>query len=545
MKKTEKRTPEEILASAVKVAFYGRVSTSEQRVDSQQKNIVTDYLAQHGQVLGADSEYEDEISAYSKGYEERENFPRLLQDLEDGLFDAVVVSDRDRISRQTSEHFKLRDKLEKLGIPIVIASRNELYQQDDLIRNLIEDSLTKFESDTISNRTKSALRTLRDKQAYLGGRPPFGYRTEKIEEIRKGKRDYRVVGFTPIAEQIEQVKQIFQLYRKHHTLTNIANELERKEGKSETDSKEEKKVWTSNKIKNILLNPIYTGNLVYNRYSEEKGAVFKPIEEWVWYPCKLIADPILPMEEWLYCWHLYTSREKHDRHTNSSFYLNHMLRCHCGEKMLGKDQRTNQKGKSGVYGYRYYICQNQTCREKIMADELHYMVIGKVFHHCLTPTYVGEIVKANLQQELYEKRKSIETLSQVIHEEEAFLISLNRLQSKVETKDILLHDSSNPQALAYLISKRLSEERIEQGRRMTKRLQKDEEIIKKLVDDHDKLEKQMRAFTEKPHWTKLSHYEIRKLLLIAVVSCRLTASNRVSLTLRKEEEEEIDVKGLK
>ncbi|MFF2878160.1 recombinase family protein [Gottfriedia sp. NPDC057991] len=540
MKKTEKRTPEEILASANKVAFYGRVSTSEQRVDSQQKDLVIEYLAQHGQVLGADSNYEDVKSAYSKRYEEREHFSRLLNDLEDGVFDAVVVSDRDRISRQTSEHFKLRDKLEKLGVPIVIASRNELYQHDDLIRNLIEDSLTKFESDTISNRTKSALRTLRDKQAYIGGRPPYGYQTKKIKEVRKGKIEEMVDEFEPITEQIVNVKQIFERYRQHQTLTSIANELESEEGTSE------KKVWTSNKVKNILLNPIYTGNLVYNRYSEEKGVVFKPIEEWVWYPCEFIAEPILSMEEWLYCWHLYTSREKHDRHTNSSFYLNHVLTCHCGEKMLGKDQRTNQKGKSGVYGYRYYICQHRTCREKILADELHYMVMAKVFHHCLTPTYVGEIVKENLLQELHEKRKSIQNLSQVIEEEEAFLISLNRSQTNVETKDILLHESSSPQALAYLISKRLSEERIEHGRVMTKRLQKDMETINKLVSDHNKLEKQIRAFIDKMHWTKLLHYEIRKLLLFAVVSCRLTARNRVSLTLRKEEEEEeFDVNGLK
>ena len=98
------------------------------------------------------------MSATKKSFSKRPKLKELLQEVKEENIDAIVVSDYDRLSRQPKEHDALRKLFQRLNIPVVIASKNQLYTTDDIIRNIIEVGLSKLETDNMSTRIRHSLK---------------------------------------------------------------------------------------------------------------------------------------------------------------------------------------------------------------------------------------------------------------------------------------------------------------------------------------------------------------------------------------------------
>ncbi|WP_026583986.1 recombinase family protein [Bacillus sp. J33] len=529
-KKGKKKTVEEVLSEAQRIAFYGRVSTEKQEVENgQQTEKVDQFLSRYQKNRSKD--FTDTKSAYSKSYTDRDDFLQLLIALEKKEFDAVVVSDRDRLSRQTDEHFKLREELNRLGVPVVIASRSEFYDSEDFIRNLIEDALTKMESDNISARTKAAMKSMKERDEYIGGQPPYGYKTVREKQTEK-------VFFLPIPEQMEKVRIIFSLFKKSETFSGIAKMLA-------IDSPSEK--WNASKVKGIITNPIYTGFMVYNRYTVADGKrIFTPISDWRWIKPPITGvEQIVKYEDWWYCWHKYTSlRVKKPRYLSTSFYLSDLAVCQCGEYFIGKDQRTNINGRGKIYGDRYYICSNQMCKRKVPADKLHDLVLDTVFKLPSRKDLVEGEMKQLISDEIRNQEELVASYKKKLQREENNLSLIEGYEIKEGLSDRLLYESENNKLLAYLVSKSDSEDKVKRFRELLKNHETLLERLKDILSNDSVIVEKVEGFFGSGEWQSLSSAEIRSLALMMVESCLITSDNKVHLKVKTLPPDHLNLWGL-
>ncbi|MDR7074678.1 recombinase family protein [Fictibacillus barbaricus] len=536
--KKEILSVDEIIKNAERIAFYSRVSTKEQekeKDEGQQYGKVSDFLNRYDKTVNDDAKFSDTGSAYSKPFTERKNLEALLHAVENKEFDAIVVSDRDRLSRQTEEHFQLRLLLEKIGVPVVIASRGELYDSEDFIRTLVEDALTRLESDNISTRTKATLKSLLDREKYIGGAPPYGYEPI-VDDVKKVKKEQKVVRFKPVHKELSNVKKVFHLYKKSETFSSIANTL---------NKKNPPKKWTATRVKEIITNPIYTGHLVYNRY-EKESRNFAPIEQWKWFKCSFIQEKgiVISEEDWWYCWHKYTkTKDKRPRFLNTSFYMNDLLRCYCGGLMMGRDKRTNLNRKKGkkVYGFRYYICPK--CKEKIKADVLNNLVLDLIFKMTAPKDLTIREVKKMIAAEIVAKEIEILQLKNDIQYEKNNLNVLKMFEKNGDKKDGMLLDSEQHDLLAYLLSKADSEGKLKSYKVDLPQM---EEACRKLKEIHDmdgNIEGWVDLFFRYKRWKSLTNLEIRNLVLLLIEECSLITSTKVKLKIKSLLPETLDLSG--
>lgn len=342
----------EQLQSAKKIGVYQRVSKEGQE-HARQDEIISQYLKNVENVETQD--FKDTISATKRSFSKRPQLQELLQEVKEENIDAIVVSDYDRLSRQPKEHDALRKLFQRLNIPVIIASKNQLYTTDDIIRNIIEVGLSKLETDNMSARIRHSLKEKLKNGKWRGGIVPYGF-------VAMGEgEEKRLVA---VDEKIEIVKKIFDSYSTSGTFNSIARELNNKCDKHESKQKK----WTANKVKYIITNPIYMGVYAYHRCNEKGGPIFKERKEWkVAEETNIIVEPPITKEQWEYCWKKYNQlKSKAPKFANTSFYLKGIFRCMCstcnGAFFHTKDQRNSKKR-----GRRWYI---GNCGRKVKASEV-------------------------------------------------------------------------------------------------------------------------------------------------------------------------------
>lgn len=524
-------TAQDVIKNAQNIAFYGRVSTGEQELDGQQVQTVQRYLEKFNKIIANDYDDGDVGTAYSKPYTKRSKMRDLLDDLESGKYDALIVSDRDRLSRQIDEHYLLREKFNELDIPVVIASQNDLYTStESFLKNLIEDALTKMESDNISVRTKAALRTMLQKEMYIGGHPPFGY--EMLKDDNKDEDKRKVIAFVENVEKLSIVREMFSDYKHGGTFTSITNQLKRKYPGT---------TWTVTKVRSILLNPIYAGVFFYNRYEYKgKKRSFKSIDQWIALPKKSmeIESTATTLEDWWYCWQKYEfQKDKPPRYFDTSFYFNDLISCSCGttEKLVGKDGRTSGK----KYGKTWYLCRS--CKVKIPAEVLH----TKFFNLLFCMPRPDDLILRELKQDIQKKLKTIDAnltkFHSSINTENKNLELLKQHQPDYKEEDLLLKELKE-EVIAYYLSKTHSDETVKSTQQQIRTLEKQAIELKRMFNNDSLLEEVIAAHFTTPNWRDLENRILRNIALFIVDECRVLNKNELLLKIKSLSPEMLTLK---
>jgi DNA invertase Pin-like site-specific DNA recombinase len=118
----------------------------------------------------------------SGGTLERPAVKRLLQDIESGLVDVVVVYKIDRLSRSLMDFAKLVDVFEANQVTFVSVTQsfNTTTSMGRLTLNVLL-SFAQFEREVIGERIRDKFAASRKKGMWMGGHPPLGY------EVRERK----------------------------------------------------------------------------------------------------------------------------------------------------------------------------------------------------------------------------------------------------------------------------------------------------------------------------------------------------------------------
>jgi site-specific DNA recombinase len=483
----DKKTVEDLLLEVKNPAVYQRVSTNEQETKRQQK-ILGEYIQKRNLTVSDDHTFVETESAYRTDFQNRKKFMKLLEAAEQKEIDSIIVSNADRISRQTLEHFKLRKLFGELNIPVIIASNDQIYAKSDidqLVQQLIEDGMTKLESDNISVRTKDTLKTMKSKGKYAGGGIPYGYKPVKHSTKRNNKRMIKVHNFEQIDDEIMVIKRIFNMFQGAESFRSIAKVLseeradKRAEELKDSSLKKSRETWTERKVRGIITNPFYTGHLVYNRTQHNRGGhTYKPIEEWEWVRCDWINDPPISKKQWLACWEKFQGlKDTAPYHYSTSFCLTGKLVCHCGKKMRGKDQRTKSKKTGEKCGYRYYIC---ACGTKVKEDSIHAGFLSYFYALEYPLTSIVTDVNKRFVEEWAVKKKYINKLKDSIKKDEEILLKLKMFDLNNKMKKNDLNDSD------FVEIKVESEEKLtEEEKEEEKKLLEEEKTKKKTKENLD------------------------------------------------------------
>jgi DNA invertase Pin-like site-specific DNA recombinase len=168
-------------ARIVRCAIYARKSTEEglaqpfNSLDAQRESAEAYISSQrHMGWIALERRYED--GGYTGANLERPALRALMEDIESGQVDCVVVYKVDRLSRSLLDFARLIGVFEERGVSLVSVTQ-QMNTTDSLGRLTLNIllSFAQFERELIAERTRDKMRAARRKGKWLGGHPVLGY----------------------------------------------------------------------------------------------------------------------------------------------------------------------------------------------------------------------------------------------------------------------------------------------------------------------------------------------------------------------------------
>lgn len=230
------------------VVGYIRQSTVIQKsLDAQEEALLKEAKKRHHQVVHI---FSDKVSGKNL---DRVGMQQLKQVLLEKQVNYLYVWRMDRISRNTSDMLKFYDFCQSCGVKIISIA--------DPI-NQATETMTRFHISVIGSVAEMQRELLREnklegnRQKHSQGLPlsaqvAYGYRyKDKLMEINQ--------------EEAKIVEKVYELYLEGYGYRKICNLL------NEANFLFKGKVFKSNQVRNILVNPVYTG-VIDNHFGIVKG----------------------------------------------------------------------------------------------------------------------------------------------------------------------------------------------------------------------------------------------------------------------------------
>lgn len=248
----------------IRCAIYTRKS-SEEGLDQDfnsldaQREACSAYISsqkQEGWVL-LDRGYDD--GGLSGGTMNRPALQRLLQDVDEGLVNQIVVYKIDRLTRSLTDFAKLVDWLDRQDTSFVSVTQsfNTATSMGRLTLNVLL-SFAQFEREVTAERIRDKIAASKKKGMWMGGMVPLGYRASG----RKLEID---------PEEAETVAKLFELYLEFGTVTAVkaqADVLGLATRKRTTKSGKVfgGKPFDVSHLHAILTNPVYCGKIRHKKH---------------------------------------------------------------------------------------------------------------------------------------------------------------------------------------------------------------------------------------------------------------------------------------
>jgi site-specific DNA recombinase len=221
-----------------------------------QRQTIEAFIAsrQHEGWAALPEHYDD--MGFTGGNMERPALERLLDDVQQGRIDCIVVYKLDRLTRSLVDFARLVDIFDAHGIGFACATQ-ELDTTNPMGRLALNVllSFAQFERGIIADRIRDSVRArLRHGEWAIGG-APLGY------ELHRGNP--RLV---PNDDEAERVRSIFALYLEHQSTIRVADELNRRGWHSgrriaANGHMRGGKPFSPSTVSYVLGNPVYIGKV--------------------------------------------------------------------------------------------------------------------------------------------------------------------------------------------------------------------------------------------------------------------------------------------
>lgn len=363
-----------------KAALYCRLSKEDDNKDDtsesikNQETMLREY-AQQENLNDFHVYVDDGISGTTS---DREDFQRMLADIEAGKINMVVTKDMSRLSRDYIDAGHLLERyFPERGVRYIslldgIDTGTDSSNNDSApFKALFNDWYAK----DISRKISSVKHDKQDKGLFIGGKPAFGYMKHPTQK--------NIIIIDEPAAEI--VRYIFKLAVEGKSCREIAKTLNLEEiptpatyAKINLDPKRKgpySGLWSTERISFMLQNEVYIGNMVQGRMKKvsykSKKCLKLPPEDW-----KVVEgthEPIIDEETFVKVGELIKSRDRTRQRTHD-FLLKGIIYCYeCG-KPLGVIMRT-MADKRQVLSFACRTYQRFTTNS---ACTLHYINVDTV-----------------------------------------------------------------------------------------------------------------------------------------------------------------------
>ena len=367
---------------------YARLSQedgdkSESDSIRNQKELIRNFLKNHPEIK-LKKEYADD--GYSGTSFDRPDFRRMMQDVEEGVINCIIVKDLSRFGRNYIETGQYMEQiLPQKGIRLI--SVNDHYDSfaeqsasDQIMlpfKNLINDAYCR----DISLKIRSSLDAKRKKGDYVGASFPYGY--------RKAKGNKNQLEVDPEAAAV--VRRIFRMKMDGKGNGKIADLLNREGVPAPHDYKKNmdpekhyapgflpngKSSWNIHSVSRILTNEVYVGTMVQgkSRKVNYKTKKIVPVDEAEWIRVERCHEAIIGRREFEIVQRLMMADTRVSPGQEEIFLFSGLLRCgNCGAP-LGRRNVT-----SGSRHYIYYGCYSDRkkirCPGVIIREETLYKAV--------------------------------------------------------------------------------------------------------------------------------------------------------------------------
>ncbi len=363
-------------AKCVRCAIYTRKSTEEglsqefNSLDAQRESAVAYIASQKNEGWSCVPDRYDD-GGFTGGNMDRPALKRLMDDIEAGKIDCVIVYKVDRLSRSLMDFARLMALFDRKGVSFVSVTQqfNTTHSMGRLTLNILL-SFAQFEREIISERTRDKIASARRKGKYQHGKPILGYDFVPAPAPFTGRR--LVVNKT----EAERVRRIFELYLEAGSILRVADECNSRGWTT--------KSWTTTAgrtvgnrefdktiISRLLRNPLYVGKVPHN------GAVYNGEHE------AIVEDDLFRRVQA----RLKLAGERGGAGVKNSTgaLLGGLVRCKgCGCAM-SPSSASKKKPDGTRTRYRYYVCSNAVKRGR---------------QHCAAPSLPGPALDAFVLEQL-------------------------------------------------------------------------------------------------------------------------------------------------
>ena len=216
--------------------------------------------------------YDD--GGYSGGTMERPGLQRLLDDVDAGKVNVIVVYKVDRLTRSLADFAKIVEALDAKGVSFVSVTQqfNTTTSMGRLTLNILL-SFAQFEREVTGERIRDKIAASKKKGMWMGGMVPLGYNLE-------GRK------LVPNPKESQLVCRIFSLYLQLGCVRKLAKELDREKIRSKvwitrTGARLGGVAFARGALYDLLRNRLYIGEIRHRDKwyrGEHKGIV--PLELW-------------------------------------------------------------------------------------------------------------------------------------------------------------------------------------------------------------------------------------------------------------------------
>ena len=455
--------------------------------------------------------YDD--GGFTGGNLDRPAVKRLMDDIDAGLFDCVVVYKVDRLSRSLLDFARMLEKFEQGNIAFVSVTQqfNTANSMGRLMLNVLL-SFAQFEREVISERTRDKIAATRRKGLWSGGRPVLGYDIER-----------RVGGNRLVINQAEakRVRKIFKFYLETGSVSRTIRLLEEMEWTT--------KAWTTkagramgggrfNKstLFHLLTNVVYLGKVRHKEdiYDGQHDAI---VDE----------DLFREVGKLLTANRTGDGRGSNNKH---GALLKGIVRCKsCGRTMI--HHYASSKLKCGTMKhYRYYVCTraqkdgwDRCPQPSLPAQELEDFVVDQIRSLGQDDALLAESVR-EAQSQLRERIEQLNAeRADLLEQLENAREELRELvESGRDRNGSMAHASGLREDIRILTA---------QDRRLIKRI----DAMQERVLDEDELVGAFESFD--PMWNALTTIERERFVRLLVASVEYDAENEtISMSFHVSED---------
>jgi len=375
--------------SVVRVGVYARISSAD-RTNSTFTSI-------DAQTAACRSYIDSRVSAgwtasqtfidngFSGGTANRPALTRLLDDVQAGKLDLVLVHRIDRLSRSLRDLLGLLHVMEQHGV--AFASVNESFDSSTPIGKAtlqLVGVFAELERATISARTKDKIQAARRRGRWTGGCPPWGY------DVAGGK-----LVVNPV--EAYRVREAFRLYLEFGSLIDTAAELNRRNWPTKLTATRNGgtrggKQWSKSNLHGTLTSPLYCGRIIAGGEAvvgEHEAIV--DLATWDAVQARLESNAV--------------AGSRGERHESGAL-LTGILKCGiCGSSM------TPTHCKKGPRRYSFYACSRRVKGGKsacaapyVSAPKIEAEFVAEIALHATDPKLVEAVVSAARDQLVERKR---------------------------------------------------------------------------------------------------------------------------------------------